>query len=164
MQFSSFLNKNVVPRLERGKNIHGAYLEYAFDVTSGLFPKKILLFFFFWGPTICGMFLRNIYNWMQKNYANHFFIFFFINWKKFYFRANFRLSFFDGFTRFGMSWKRFDYFWKMSVWLSVCMWQKFCGMCSSKINAQNFMKICALVLELQLPENFCLRQTNFFQK
>ena len=49
--------------------------------------------------------------------------------KKYWFRANFRLLVFDGFTRLGMQWTQFDYFWKMYVCLcvSVCvtkiLWQ-----------------------------------------
>ena len=49
------------------------------------------------------------------------FTFFYINRRKYWFRANFRFSVFDGFTRFGMSWTRFDYFWRMCVCLSVCV-------------------------------------------
>ena len=59
---------------------------------------------------------------------------------------NYRFPVFDGFTRFGMSWTRFDYFWKMSVCLCVCLCvcvrQKFCGNYVSKTNAQNFIKFC----------------------
>ena len=50
-----------------------------------------------------------------------FITFFYVSWRKYWFRANFRFPVFDGFTRFGMSWTRFDYFWKMSVSLSVCL-------------------------------------------
>ena len=50
-----------------------------------------------------------------------FITFFYVNRRKYWFRANFRLPFFDRFTRFGMSWTRFDYFWKMSVCESVCV-------------------------------------------
>ena len=49
-----------------------------------------------------------------------FFIFFYINWIKYWFRKNFRFPVFDGFTRFRISWTRFDYFWKMSVCKCVC--------------------------------------------
>ena len=45
---------------------------------------------------------------------------------------------FDGFTCCRISWTRFDYLWKMPV----CLWQKFCGKCNSRINKQNFMKHC----------------------
>ena len=69
-----------------------------------------------------------------------FFTFFWVNRRKYWFRKNFRLPFFDGFACFGMSWTQFDYFWKMSVCLSVCMWQKFCGKCSLRTNALNLMK------------------------
>ena len=49
--------------------------------------------------------------------------------KKYWFRANFPFPVFDGITRFGMSWTRFDYFWKMSVCVCVsvcvsCVWEK----------------------------------------
>ena len=64
------------------------------------------------------------------------FAFFYINRKKYWFRENFRIPVFDGFTRFRVSWTRFDYFWKMSL----CVWQKFCAKCNSRTNAQNFMK------------------------
>ena len=62
--------------------------------------------------------------------------FFCINRRKYWFQENFRHLVFDRFTCFGMSWTRFEFFWKMSV----CVWQKFCGKCSSRTNAQNFMK------------------------
>ena len=97
-------------------------------------------------------FTRNVNN------NAHIFTFFYISRKKYWFRANFRFLVFDGFTHFRMSWTRFDYFWKMSVCLSVCLcvcvsvclyvcvsvcvWQKFCGKCSSRTNEQNFMKLC----------------------
>ena len=42
------------------------------------------------------------------------FTLFYINRRKYWFRANFRFPVFDGFTRFRMSWSRFDYFGKMS--------------------------------------------------
>ena len=82
-----------------------------------------------------------------------YFTFFYINRRKHWFRQNFRFPVFDGFIRFGISWSRFDYFWKMSVCLSVrlslclsigvsvCMRQKFCGKCSLRTNAQNFRKL-----------------------
>ena len=78
-----------------------------------------------------------------------FITFFCINRKKYWCRVNFRFPVFGGFTRFGMSWTRFDYFWKMSVCVSVCLcvcvpvcvWQKFCVKCSSRTNARNFMKL-----------------------
>ena len=69
------------------------------------------------------------------------FTFFYISRRKYWFRANFRFPVFDGFTRFGMSWTRFDYFWKMCVCVSVCVWQKFCGKCRSRTYARNFMKL-----------------------
>ena len=65
-----------------------------------------------------------------------FFSFFYVNRRNVRFRINFWLQVFDGFTCFGMSWTRFDYFWKMTVCL--CVWQKFCGKCSSKTVPQNF--------------------------
>ena len=49
-----------------------------------------------------------------------YFTFFYINRRKHWFRQNFRFPVFDGFIRFGISWSRFDYFWKMSVCLCVC--------------------------------------------
>ena len=36
-------------------------------------------------------------------YRNNIFTFFYISRRKYWFRANFRFPFFDGFTRFGMS-------------------------------------------------------------
>ena len=68
------------------------------------------------------------------------FTFFCINGRKYWFRENFWLPVFDGFRSFEMSWTRIDYFWKMSVCVSVCVWQKFCGKCSSRTNQQNFIK------------------------
>ena len=47
--------------------------------------------------------------------------FFYVSRRKYWFRAKFRFPVFDGFTRFGISWTRFNYFWKMSVCLSVCL-------------------------------------------
>ena len=48
------------------------------------------------------------------------FTFCYINRRKYLFRANFQLPVLGGFTLFGISWTRFDYFWKMSVCLCVC--------------------------------------------
>ena len=67
--------------------------------------------------------------------------------KKVLIRPNFRLLVFDGFTRFGMFSLRFDYFWTMFVCLDeyLCVCDKnFCGKCSSKTNALNFMKLFIL--------------------
>ena len=50
-----------------------------------------------------------------------FFTFFYVCRRKYWFRKNIWLLVFDGFTRFGMSWTRFHYFWKMSVCLSLCL-------------------------------------------
>ena len=47
------------------------------------------------------------------------FNFFYINRRKNWLRENFRFPVFDGFKRFGMSWSRFDYFWKKPVCLRV---------------------------------------------
>ena len=89
------------------------------------------------------MYRKKYFNTMI--YFSFFITFFHISRRKYWFRANFRFLIFDGFTRFGMSWTRFDYFWKMGVCLSVCVsvcaWQKFCGKCSSRTNKQNFMKL-----------------------
>ena len=57
------------------------------------------------------------YTWATDNKILDFFTFLYINKRKHRFRANFRLPVFDEFTRFGMSWTRFDYFWKMSICL-----------------------------------------------
>ena len=59
----------------------------------------------------------------------NFFTFFYISRRKYWFRANFRFPVFDGFTRFGMSWTRFHYFWKISfclcvsVYMTKMLWQ-----------------------------------------
>ena len=47
--------------------------------------------------------------------------FFYLYRRKFWFGQNFWLLVFDKFTRFGTSWSLFDYFWKMSVCLDVCL-------------------------------------------
>ena len=64
---------------------------------------------------------------LSTQWMAFFFTLFYISRRKYWFRANFRFPVFDGFTCFGMSWTRFDYFWKMSVCLSVCvtkiLWQ-----------------------------------------
>ena len=51
-----------------------------------------------------------------------FFTFFYINWRKYWFRENVRLPVFDGLTRFGMSWIPY---WKMPVCVCVTkiLWQ-----------------------------------------
>ena len=69
------------------------------------------------------------------------------------FCRDFRLSVFDGITRFGMSQTEFDCFWKMFVLLSVRM-TKFCGKCNSETNAQNFMKLYTLLMHHDV--NQCL--------
>ena len=74
-------------------------------------------------------------------YYYSFFTFLYINRRKYWFLASFRLPVFDGFAHFGMSWSRFGCFWKMLVCLSVCTWQKFCGKCSLRTNAHNLMKL-----------------------
>ena len=43
--------------------------------------------------------------------------------QKYWYRENFWLPVLDWFTCFGASWRRFHYFYKMSI----CLWQKFCG-------------------------------------
>ena len=43
----------------------------------------------------------------------------------------------DGFARFGVSWKRYDYFLKMSA----CVKETFYGKRDSKVNAPKFMKL-----------------------
>ena len=71
------------------------------------------------------------------------FTFFYINRKKYWLHENFRLPVFDRFTRFRMSWTRFDYFWKMSVCLCVCV-------CVTKILSHTYRQTH--------------RQTDIFQK
>ena len=72
------------------------------------------------------------------SFFSHIFTFFYINRWKYWFHANFRFLVFDGCTCFGISWTRFHYFWK--VFISVCVWQKVCGKCNPRTNAQNLMK------------------------
>ena len=65
-----------------------------------------------------------------------FFTFFYINkQKKVLVLWTFLTFGFWWFMHFGISWSRFDCFWKMSV----CVWQKFCGNCSSRTNWQIFI-------------------------
>ena len=73
---------------------------------------------------------------------NDFFTLFYINRKKYWFRANFRLLVFDGFTRFGMSWK-----W---IWLfleNVCLF----------VSDKNFVACVAWKPMNRIPWNFIFR-------
>ena len=79
--------------------------------------------------------------------------FFYLNRRKYWFRANFRFPVFDGFVRFGISWTRLDYFWKMSACLSMCVWQNLFRKCSSRTNQQNLMKFC---ISCCPNKNWCL--------
>ena len=53
-----------------------------------------------------------------------FFTFFYVNRRKYWFHKNFQLPVYGGFTRFGMSWTWFDYFWKMCLSVCVCLCDK----------------------------------------
>ena len=65
------------------------------------------------------------------------FTFFHFQYKKKVFESwKFLGSIYDGFTRFGISWTRFHYFYK----LSICKWPKFCSRASAKTDGQNYMK------------------------
>ena len=65
-------------------------------------------------------------------------IFFYKTLKKHWFRKNFQLAKFDGYSSFCMS-RMIDYFWKMSV--TQCVRDKnLFFMCSSRTNSQNWMK------------------------
>ena len=57
--------------------------------------------------------------WMAVMPLKYYFFFTFFYTSRF--RANFRFPVLDGFKRFVMSWKRFDYFWKMSDCLVICL-------------------------------------------
>ena len=104
-------------------------------------------------------FYRNYFKGKEKNrkeaYLNielfHFLTFFYIDRRKYWFRANFRFPVFDRFTRFGMSWTRFDYFWKMSVCLSVCVSVCVCD--------KNFVASVARELMHGISRNFILSIT-----
>ena len=79
-----------------------------------------------------------------------FITFLYILYKKNWNCENFRLTVFDGFTLFGMSWTRFHYFYKMSV-------HKFCGLASAKSNRRISMKFY-----IQLISSWVTFVTNFF--
>ena len=88
---------------------------------------------------------RICYSFTKKNpiivflfFFFFFFTFFYKITRKYWFRANFGLSVFVRFTRFRMSWRRYDYFWKNSFCLPVCVWKKIVA--NTKINQQNLMK------------------------
>ena len=72
-----------------------------------------------------GIFVSNQWR-VEIDFLLAFFTFFYVSRRKYWFRANFRFPVLDGFTRFGMSWTRFDYFWKMSVCLCVCVSVSLC--------------------------------------
>ena len=57
-----------------------------------------------------------------------------------------------GFTRFEMSWKRFHYFYKVYVFLHLCVWHKFCGCTRVKTQERNRMKFYTL---LHLNKSSC---------
>ena len=63
------------------------------------------------------MSLFDFFLFRKKENEMNIFTFFYISRKKYWFCANFRFPVFDGFTRFGMSWTLFDYFWKIFVFL-----------------------------------------------
>ena len=73
---------------------------------------------------------RKFIKWMR------FFIFFYINGKKYWFRANFRFLFLVDLHILGCPERDFTISGKC---LFVCVWQKFYGKCSSRSNAQNLM-------------------------
>ena len=76
-----------------------------------------------------------------KNFTSVFlFIFLNINSKKYCFRKNLQLPVFNKFTRFVTSWAWFYYFRKVSVFVFACD-RIFCDACSSKTDAQNFIKL-----------------------
>ena len=85
--------------------------------------------------------------------TSHDFTFFYVNKSKYWFRENFRLPVFDGFTRFGNTiWMFMENF-----CLPVCVWQKFCSKCSWRTNARNFHETLYLVSSQHklVPINFC---------
>ena len=78
-------------------------------------------------------------------FMQYLFIFFFIHKKKVLDLRKFLTTGFRRIYMFWDVWIRFSNFWKMSVWLhicvSVCMSPKFCGHCISRINVQKLMKL-----------------------
>ena len=98
---------------------------------------------FYWGYLHIFRSISGPFNWCFK-FREQFFTFFYINRRKYWFRPNFRIPVFDGLTRFGMSWSRFEYIWKMSVCPSVCLCvcdKKFVPSVARELIHQNFMKL-----------------------
>ena len=99
------------------------------------------------------VFIYSFIHFMLFSSINKSFTFFCINRRKYSFRKKLRQPVFDKFTRFGMSWTRFDYFWKMSVCLSVCLSVRLCA-CD-----KNFVASVARELKHRISWNFIFNIT-----
>ena len=93
----------------------------------------------------------NITRWKwARQFWFLFFTFFYINRRKYWFLLNFWLPVSDRFTRFGISWTRFQYFWKIFVCLYDWVWEMFVS-----LSASVFVCACntSIVAKVELKDN-----------